>query len=270
MKEPKRIDFPKGKKGEDAYNKARAEYYKWLQDQTNRQTGMDLPAIDLPGMGPSSGTRSPSDVEAKRWFKFVGATAKKGTANRKYYDDFTNYLKRAGVPQKYWQGVWEDAIDWTQTYGSGSDGKPIKFLDVWTPSNYADQTKQYGTTKTMQETVTNYSTSSAAADITQAYKSELGFEPGAADIAAYRKAVNKTAKGEPAKYSGTTTTAPGKGGVDTSTTKATSGTGFDPTRFAIEYARANPEYAENYAARNFINLIDQALSDPNRIGQVVQ
>jgi hypothetical protein len=281
MKEPVkplRENYPSGKKGDAQFKKAEAQYqkdrvayYKWLQEQTNRQTQMDLPAIDLPGMGPSSGTRSPSDTEAKSWFKFVGATAKKGTPARKYYDDFTNYLKTAGVPQKYWQQVWEDAITWTQTYGSGSDGKPIKFLDVWQVGNYQDQSQQYGTTKQTQSTVTSYSTSSAAADITSAYKSQLGFEPGAADIAAYRKAVNNAAKGEPATYAGTTTTAPGKGGViSTSTSKGTSSTGFDPTQFAIEYARSNPEYAENFAARTFINLIDQALTDPNRIGQVVQ
>lgn len=281
MKEPVkpvRENYPSGKKGdtqfkaaEKQYQKDRAAYVKWLQEQTNKQTGMDLPAIDLPGMGPSSGTRSPSFEEAKNWFRFVGGTSKKGTKARQYYDDFTNYLKKAGVPQKYWQGVWEDAVTWTQTYGSGSDGKPIKFLDVWQPGNYQDQGKQYGTTKSAQSTVTSYSTSSAAADITSAYKSELGFEPGAADIAAYRKAVNKAAKGEPATYTTTSTSAAGKGGVlETTKSTAVSGTGFDPTRFAIEYARSNPEYAENYAARTFINLIDQALTDPNRIGQVVQ
>ena len=281
MKEPVkpvRENYPSGKKGdtqfkaaEKQYQKDRAAYVEWLQEQTNKQIQGDLPRLDLPGMGPSSGTRSPSLEEAKNWFRFVGGTAKKGTKARQYYDDFTNYLKKAGVPQKYWQGVWEDAVVWTQTYGSGSDGKPIKYLDVWQPGNYQDQAKQYGTTKNQQSTVTSYSTSSAAADITSAYKSELGFEPGAADIAAYRKAVNLAAKKEPATYTTTTTSAPGKGGVlETSKSTAVSGTGFDPTRFAIEYARSNPEYAENYAARTFINLIDQALTDPNRIGQVVQ
>jgi hypothetical protein len=269
MKEPKREDYPKGKKGDAAYNKARAEYVKWLQSETNKQTQMDLPAIQLPGLG-----RSPSDVEAKRWFKFVGARAKKGTQARKYYDDFVNALKNAGVDKKDWQSVWDDAIDWTQTYGSGSDGKPIKFLIGWSPEDYKDKDgsgPKYGTTKAQQTTVTEYSTSSAAADITSAYKSELGREAGAAEISAYQAAVNKQAKGEPAVYTSTTTTAPGKGGViSTSKSTAVSQTGFDPTRFAIEYARSNPDFAENYAAKNFIKLIDQALTDPNRIGTVVQ
>jgi hypothetical protein len=269
MKEPKREDYPKGKKGDDAYNKARAEYVKWLQSETNRQTQMDLPSIQLPGL-----SRSPSDVEAKRWFKFVGARAKKGTQARKYYDDFVSALQNAGVPKKDWQSVWDDAIDWTQTYGSGSDGKPIKFLIGWNPSDYKDDGDtgpKYGTTKSKQTTVTEYSTSAAASDLTTAYKSELGREAGAADIAAYQAAVNKQAKGEPAVYTSTTTTAPGgKGVISTSKSTAVSQTGFDPTRFAIEYARSNPEYAENFAVRNFMKLIDQSLSDPNRIGQVVE
>lgn len=273
MKEPKREDYPKGKAGTDAFNKARAKYVEWLQSETNRQTAMDLPAIDLPGMGPSSGKRSPSDVEAKRWFKFVGAKAKKGTQARKYYDDFINALKNAGVPQKYWQSVWDDAIDWTQTYGSGSDGKPIKFLSSFDSNYYKDEssTKQYGTTKSQQSTVTEYSKSAAARDITSAYSSELGREAGANEIDAYQTAANKAAKGEPAVYTSTTTTAPGKGGViSTSKSTAVSKTGFDPTRFAVEYARSNPDFAENYAVKNFINLIDKALSNPNRIGQVVE
>lgn len=267
MKAPKREDYPKGKKGDKAFQDARVAYQEWLRSEQNRQTQMDLPAIQLPGL-----SRSPSDVEAKRWFKFVGARAKKGTQARKYYDDFVSALKNAGIPQKDWQSVWDDAIDWTQTYGNDSGGKPIKYLIGWNPDEYKDDTgTKYGTTKSKQTTVTEYSTSAAASDLMTAYKSELGREAGAADIAAYQAAVNKQAKGEPAVYTSTTTTAPGKGGIlSTSKSTAVSQTGFDPTRFAIEYARSNPEYAENFAVRSFMKLIDQSLSDPNRIGQVVQ
>jgi len=269
---PKREDYPKGKKGDKAFQDARIEYQRKLQEEINKETQMDLPPIDLPGMGPSAGTRSPNVTEAKAWFKFVGARAKKGTQARKYYDDFVSQLRAAGVPQKDWQSVWDDAIDWVNTYGSGSDGKPIKYLIGWNPDEYKDDTgTKYGTTKSKQTTTTEYSTSAAASDITAAYKSELGFEPGAADIAAYQKVVNKQAKGEPAVYTSTTTTAPGKGGIlSTSTSTSKSQTGFDPTRFAIEYARSNPEYAENFAVRNFMQLIDSALTDPRRIGQVVE
>ena len=272
MKEPKREDFPKNKAGNDAFLKARAAYLEWKMSEENKKTSADFAMIDLPGHGPSSGKRSLNDVEAKRWFKFVGATAKKGSASRRYYDDFVNVLKAAGIPQKDWQSVWDDAIDWTQTPGGGSDGKPIKFLERWSPGYYTSESgRQFGTTKAQQTTVTEYSTSSAAADLMTAYKSELGFEPGEADIAAYRKAVNKAAKGEPAVYTSTTTTAPGKGGViSTSKSTAVSQTGFDPTKFAVDFARSNPEYAENFAIRNFMGLIEESLNDPNRIGMVVE
>jgi hypothetical protein len=107
--------------------------------------------------------------------------------------------------------------------------------------------------------------------LTAAYKAELGMEPGQADIAAYQKAVNLAAKKEPAVYTATTTTAPGKGGItSTSTSAAISQTGFDPTRFAVEFARSNPQYAENFAARNFMGLIEASLNDPNRIGAVFE
>jgi hypothetical protein len=268
MKEPKREDFAKGKKGEAEYQKARAAYLEWLRTQQNKVTSTDLPAILLPGL-----TRSPSDVEAKRWFKFVGARAQKGTQARKYYDDFVSALQNAGIARKDWQSVWDDAIDWTQTYGNDSGGKPIKYLSGFNPGDYADGTsgRQFGTTKAKQTTVTEYSTSSAAADLMTAYKSELGFEPGETDITAYRAAVNKAAKGEPAVYTSTTTTAPGKGGViSTSKSTAVSQTGFDPTKFAIDFARSNPEYAENFAIRNFMGLIEASLNDPNRIGTVIE
>ena len=64
---------------------------------------------------------------------------------------------------------------------------------------------------------------------------------------------------------GKTTTAPGS-----SISVGSQTTGFDPTEFAKSYARSAPDYAENFAIRTFLGLIDQSLSDPNRIGQVIQ
>lgn len=268
MKEPKRTDFPPGKEGEKQYKQAMVDYKKWLKENSNTDTKMDLPAIQLPGL-----PRNPSDVEAKNWFKFVAPRAAKGSEARKYYDSITAILQKSGIAKKDWASVWADAVDWTQTLGNDSNGDPRKFFNTWNPGDYtgSGSQKQYGTTKNKQTTVTEYSTSSAAADITSAYKAEMGREAGATEISAYQKAVNEAAKKEPAVYTSTTTTAPGKGGViSTSTSTAVSQTGFDPTRFAVEYARSNPDFAENFAVKNFIKLIDQALTDPNRIGTVVQ
>ena len=272
MTKPKRKDFPAGKAGDKAFNEALIAYEKYVKEQEAlNNPNLNIAPIKLPGLTIDTGI---NEALAKRWFKYSGATAKKGTQARAYYDSIVSLLQKAGVPKKKWQSAWDAAIDWVNTPGSGSTGDPKMYFNVWDPSEFTeddDSGKQYGTTKSKQTTQTEYSTSAAASDITAAYKSELGFEPGAADIAAYQKAVNKQAKGEPAVYTSTTTTAPGKGGIlSTSTSTSKSQTGFDPTRFAVEYARSNPEYAENFAVRNFMQLIDSALTDPRRIGQVVE
>jgi hypothetical protein len=226
------------------------------------------PAIQLPGI--PGGVAA---TEAYGWFRLVAAKAPKGTPARGYYDDFVRNLTALGIPKSKWNSVWKDAVDWTQTPGSGSNGRPSGYLASLDPSDYATagSGKKYGTTKADQTTVTEYSTSAAATDITAGFKSELGREAGANEILAYQKAVNQAAKKEPSVYTSTTTTAPGAGGVmSTSKTGGVSKTGFDPTRFAIEYARSNPDYAENFAVKNFLKLVDQALSDPNRVGLVVE
>lgn len=230
---------------------------------TPRTPGITLPGID-------GGVQA---SEAYGWFRLVAAKAAKGTPARKAYDAFTQRLQAMGIPKSKWNSVWKDAVDWTQTPGSGSTGDPSGYLGVLDPTDYASASsaKKYGTTKSEQTVVTEYSTSAAAGDITKAYESEMGREAGVNEILAYQKAVNAAAKKEPSVYTSTTTTAPGAGGVlETSKTTGVSKTGFDATKFATEFARSNPDYAENYAVKNFLKLVDSALNDPNRIGLVVE
>ena len=225
-------------------------------------------AIQLPGI--DGGVAA---TEAYGWFRLVAAKAPKGSPARGFYDDFVRQLTALGIPKSKWNSVWKDAVDWTQTPGSGSNGRPSGYLAILDPSDYetAGSEKKYGTTKQEQKVTTEFSTSSAAADITQAYTSEVGREAGVNEILAYQKAVNAAAKKEPSESTSTTTTAPGTGGVlSTSKSTAVTKTGFDATRFAIEYARSNPDYAENYAVKNFLKLVDSALNDPNRVGLVVE
>jgi hypothetical protein len=105
---------------------------------------------------------------------------------------------------------------------------------------------RYGTTKQTQINETEYSTSSAAADINQTFRKEIGREASQAEILGYQKGVNQRAAKEPSRSVGTTTTAPGS-----SITKMKTTTGFDPTMFAQNYARSMPDYAESFAARTF-------------------
>jgi hypothetical protein len=270
VKKPKRSDYPKGKKGDQQYNEARIAYEQWLkEDEASKK--LNISPIKLPGINPEAGI---NDVQAKSWFKYSGATAKKGTEARKYYERFIAILKKAGIPESKWQSVWNDAVDWVGTPGSGATGDPSMYLNVWNPGDYTKgdgSTKKYGTTAQRSETTTQYSASNAADYLSKTFESEIGRTATKEEIDAYIKGVNAAAKKEPAIYEGKTTTAPGKGGLlETSTTKATNTTGFDPSIYAQNFARSRPDFAESFATKNFLKIIQGLLKDPNAIGTVVE
>jgi hypothetical protein len=83
---------------------------------------------------------------------------------------------------------------------------------------------------------------------------------------------NAAAKKEPSIYDGfTTTTGPAKGAsLGTSTSKGTQTTGFDPAIYAQNFARSRPDFAESFATKNFLKIIQSLLKDPNAIGTVVE
>jgi len=267
---PKRSDYAKGAKGDKLYNAARIAYEEALKEY-NRAKKLNIPPLKLPGVDPEAGI---DDVQAKSWFKYSGATAKKGTEVRKYYESFIAILKKAGIPQSKWQSVWNDAVDWVGTPGSGATGDPSMYLNVWNPSDYtggSGSTKKYGTTKQRTETTTQYSASNAADYLSKTFEQEIGRTASKEEIDAYIKGVNAAAKKEPSIYEGSTTTAPGKGGIlETSTTKATQTTGFDPAIYAANFARSRPDFAESFATKNFLKIIEGLLKDPNAIGTVVE
>jgi hypothetical protein len=273
MEAPVRSDYPKGAAGDKQFKAAQVKYKKFLAEKKKKEQNTDLnyAPIILPGLPSQSGI---SDVQAKAWFKYTASKAPKGSAVRRYYDDFVAGLARAGVPKDKYQDAWDEAVNWTQALGSGSKGDPAMFLQFMDPADFADKdnaTKKYGTTKSKQTTVTQYSPSSAGADITKQFESELGRTATSAETAGYLKAVNEKAKKEAQVYTATTTTSPGKGGVDQTTTMATSTTGFDPTMFAQNYARSMPDYAESFAAKNVLKIIEGLIgSDRTAIGKVVQ
>jgi len=270
VKKPKRSDYPKGKIGDRQYNEAKIAYEQAVKDAEAAKK-LNIAPIKLPGINPEAGI---NDVQAKSWFKYSAATAKKGSEVRKYYESFIAILKKAGIPQNKWQSVWDDAVDWVGTPGSGATGDPKMYLNVWNPASYTGgtgSTKKYGTTKSRTETTTQYSPSNAADYLTKTFESEIGRTATKEEIDAYLKGVNAAAKKEPAIYEGSTTTAPGKGGLlGTSTTKATQTTGFDPAIYAQNFARSRPDFAESFATKNFLKIIESLLKDPNAIGTVVE
>jgi hypothetical protein len=269
VKKPKRSDYPKGKIGDRQYNEAKIAYEQAVKD-AEASKKLNIAPIKLPGINPEAGI---NDVQAKSWFKYSAATAKKGSEVRKYYESFIAILKKAGIPQNKWQSVWDDAVDWVGTPGSGATGDPKMYLNVWNPASYTGgtgSTKKYGTTKSRTETTTQYSPSNAADYLTKTFESEIGRTATKEEIDAYLKGVNAAAKKEPAIYEGSTTTAPGKGGLlGTSTTKATQTTGFDPAIYAQNFARSRPDFAESFATKTYLKIIEGLLKDPNAIGTVV-
>lgn len=234
---------------------------------------MDVPAIRLPGFD----QRGVQASEAYGWFKLVAAKSPKGSKPREFYDRWTAAMTRAGIPKNKWESVWKDAVDWTQTPGSGSNGQIEGYLGVLDPADYAPSgsTKKYGTTKSKTSVVTQYSPSKASADINRAIEGEVGRTATKAEIDAYIAGVNAQAKASPAVTEQTTTTAPGSGTgknaiLGSTTTKMTQTTGFDPTIYAQNFARSRPDFAESFATKSVLGIIQNLLRDPNAIGQVVE
>ena len=214
--------------------------------------------ISLPGLGPVNGD------EAKAWFKFLKNN------NKARYDQFITEIVARGVPKSAAQKVWNDAVDWTQTVGTNSSN-PEDYLDKLDPSDYQGATKKYGTQKQRDERVTQYSPSSAAQIVSDTMEEELGRTASTNEIAAGTAALNAAATKEPGIFEGTTTTAPGGKGFElgSTTTKGTQTTGFDPTMFARNFARSQPDFAESFAAKNVLKIINSLLTDRNAIGNVV-
>ena len=210
--------------------------------------------IQLPGVN-----RPPSVAEAKDWFTYLSHN------NPSVYAEMTKNLTALGIPKKDWQKAWDKAVDWTQSLGANS-GDPRQYFASLTASDFttAGQT-QYGTTKFSTKNTTEYSPSSAATDVQRTFRSEMGQEGTQTQVDAYTKAVNAAAAKSPSVTTGVTTTAPG---VSNTVQKST--TGFDPTEFARNFVKSQPQYAENFVASNAMGLISKLLNDPNAIGTVVQ
>jgi len=229
------------------------------------------PFVQLPGI--DGGVNA---TEAYGWFRLVAAKAQKGTPARKAYDMFVQRLQVLGIPKSKWNSVWKDAVDWTQTPGSGSTGDPSGYLGVLDPSDYASESKKkYGTTKSKTSITTEYTPSRASADINKFMESEVGRTATKEEIDLYLAGVNKQAAGSPAITYRTDTTKPGSGKganaiLGSTTSKVKQTTGFDPTIYAQNFARSRPDFAESFATKSVLGIIQDLLRDPNAIGEVVE
>jgi hypothetical protein len=250
---------------------------------------MDIPPIGLPGFS----NRGVAAAEAYGWFKLVAAKAPKGSPARKAYDLFTARLTALGVPKSKWNSVWKDAVDWTQTVGANPpliNGKadPSGYLGVMDASDYAGSGTgpKYGTSINKQISTTQYSPSQAGSTVNRYIESEVGRTATKEEVDAYLSGVNAAAKASPTITSQKVTTTQGKGNLvpagakagakatspnlgSTVTESMTSGE-FDPSMYALNFARSRPDFAESFATKTVLGLINRILKDPNAIGEVVQ
>jgi hypothetical protein len=250
---------------------------------------MDIPPIGLPGFN----NRGVQASEAYGWFKLVAAKAPKGTPARKAYDLFTARLTALGIPKSKWNSVWKDAVDWTQTIGSNPPlingmADPSGYLGILDPSDYAGSSTgpKYGTSINKQISTTQYSPSEAGSTVNRYIESEVGRTATKEEVDAYLAGVNAAAKASPTVTTQKVTTTQGKGNLvpagaaagakatspnlgSTTTESMTSGS-FDPSMYALNFARSRPDFAESFATKTVLGLINRILKDPNAIGEVVQ
>lgn len=224
----------------------------------------DIAPITIPWLKDANGNYQPIPGGATAAKKALPALRVNDPAKYNQLKQQLEYSLGRKLTDKEVNAIWSDAVDWTQSPGT-NNGDPVQYFTKLTPGMYAAGDGQYGTTKQTQKYTTQFTPSQASSDLNKVYRSELGREATQAEIDSYLKGVNKAAQKEPSVTTGVTTTAPGA----TSTT-ATQTTGFDPTQFAQNFARSMPDYAESFAVRSFMKLIDQSMTDPNRIGEVVQ
>jgi len=117
---------------------------------------------------------------------------------------------------------------------------------------------------TSQTNVSLSSESQAAATLDQMYQQELGRTADDKEIAAFKKALNAAQMQSPSKS--VTSGFRSGSGSSSSSTKTTGG--FDPTRFAREYAQSQEGFGERYAGITFMDALDKAISSPNTLDQM--
>ena len=231
--------------------------------------------IFIPGFTDKPRGRGASIAEAKNFFTNLRET------NPVAYNALKTAAAARGIPSdhKSLMKIMSRAVDWTQTINNplrsqagGID--PAAYLDYYNAGSVdlgEGSQRVYGTQKVTDERVTQFSKSGAAADVQKMARAEMGQELMGGQVSAYTAAVNAAAKKEPAIYKGTTTTkAPSKGlALGETISKGTQTTGFDATEFAKNFVRRQEGYAENFAASSFLKLVQGAITDPNRIGEVI-
>lgn len=137
-------------------------------------------------------------------------------------------------------------------------------LQAWLKTNNPDPEEQGGPYSYSTTTTTISPESSAASLLDQTFEAELGRRATDDEIALFLKAYNEMQRQNP--------TVSLQAGVDDGnggrTGTATTTGGFDPTRFATEWAQEQPEYEGNFAATTFMGLLDKMISKPDALDSI--
>jgi hypothetical protein len=122
-----------------------------------------------------------------------------------------------------------------------------------------------GPTTTTYTSTDQSSVSEAGGDINTVFQQEMGRMATEQEIKLYQKLLNAQQRNSPE----VSVVNRSEGGQATQS-QTTSGTGgFDARRFAQEFVRSRPEFAETYAGTKFMDVLDSFISQPNALDQMI-
>jgi hypothetical protein len=117
-----------------------------------------------------------------------------------------------------------------------------------------------------RNTTTRLSSETEAGTVAdQNFNANLGRTASNEEAKQFQQALNEREKKSPS-VTNTSGYSDGKGG---GYSNSVSSGGFDPTRFAREYAMSQEGYAERFAGMTFMNILDDAIADPNAIDDLI-
>jgi hypothetical protein len=201
-------------------------------------------------------TKSATAGDLGYYFQYLFAQDPQG------YNFYANILRNKGydpTPARIAE-IAVGAID----YASDNYGKNYSVVDYFMA--LPDLTGGAGgggatTTKVYQETTDISNRGDAEMILNNSYQQNLGRRASNKEIKAFYDALKELQKSNPSIYSGTSTAG---GGV--SSQVGTSSGGFNAQQFAEEWALSRPEYAETFAATNFMNVLESMVNRGPSLG----
>jgi len=144
----------------------------------------------------------------------------------------------------------------TNSYGAGN---AFEWIVAQPVDNGGGSGGPFSSTQTIRDIS---SADEAMSDADAAYQSQMGRRATMEEGKAYQQVVNMMERQNPT-INTTSGNSSGRNTVSSTTTKG----GFDSKRFAEDWVRSQEGYGETYAATTFMQLLDEAISQPDVIRQ---